>query len=924
MATMSEMIVNIGADVSDFSSEVSQMQRDFQRATEGIRRQSEQISNSFNDTGREISSSTSRASRATADLSDTMQQFNARGARSLESLQDEIQNTERAIESFASATSDADSETAKAYRETEDRLRMLRSEYAQLRSNTRKYGAETANSMREAMRPMQELRIQSRDLQSQWMQMGFNRQQFQGDTDAMMSSIEELGKAQKKLNDQMMAANEQGVVGIMQQAGAMMNMSTQASKISSAFKEQGTVLENLSQPALKAADSLNQMANKGSAAVIALKQLGPNANFKQLQDRIMMINQGIMRMNMVALVAAAGTAILFAGLHSAAMENAEYAETVEKLGATWREVFQPMVDVFIAAMVPLMKFLTKVGEMIIAFNEAHPVLAKIIQGFLMLIPLLTLILSPLAIGIGMFAGLQAALNAVWMIAGPLVTGLAAVSGPVLAIAAAIAVAVAAIWLIWKNFDTIKDYFKNLWEGVKNVTAKVWNSIKDFFAQYWDELLMLITGPIGILVGLIIKNWDTIKQKTSEIWSSITQFLSGVWQSIVQIATTVWNAVAGFFKDIWNSIMSFLTDVWNSIKSIAKSIWDPIWDYFDEIVYALLELFSVVWQAIVIVLTNVWNSIKNTAMTVWNAIKDFFTAWLEQVKENFTAIWTAISSALSAVWQAISAVATPIWESLRDFFLQWLNVIKEKFTEIWNQIKQTLTTVFNAMKQVITTVWNAVKQVTLTIWNAISSAISSVVNAIGNVISAGFNAARNVISNIMNSIKTTIVNIWNTIVSTIQGWVGKMRTVGSDMIKGLWNGIKDMGSWIKNKILGFLEGITDNIKDFFGIASPSKLFKEFGGFLGEGLAIGIDGTQRLVSDSAMGMADTASQNGQPQYQPLQFDSSDLVASQRSASSESNAGVSVSIAQMVVRNEDDIYKLSQDLNRRISQSKRSRGY
>ena len=53
--------------------------------------------------------------------------------------------------------------------------------------------------------------------------------------------------------------------------------------------------------------------------------------------------------------------------------------------------------------------------------------------------------------------------------------------------------------------------------------------------------------------------------------------------------------------------------------------------------------------------------------------------------------------------------------------------------------------------------------------------------------------------------------------------------------GIWNGIKDATGWIMDKIRGFGESILNGIKSFFGINSPSKLFKEQ---IGTNLALGV--------------------------------------------------------------------------------------
>ena len=60
-----------------------------------------------------------------------------------------------------------------------------------------------------------------------------------------------------------------------------------------------------------------------------------------------------------------------------------------------------------------------------------------------------------------------------------------------------------------------------------------------------------------------------------------------------------------------------------------------------------------------------------------------------------------------------------------------------------------------------------------------------------------------------------------------------------------SGIKD---WLWDKVKGMLNGLTDKIKGFFGIHSPSTLFKnEIGENLALGLGEGFTDTMKNVSD-----------------------------------------------------------------------------
>ena len=80
-------------------------------------------------------------------------------------------------------------------------------------------------------------------------------------------------------------------------------------------------------------------------------------------------------------------------------------------------------------------------------------------------------------------------------------------------------------------------------------------------------------------------------------------------------------------------------------------------------------------------------------------------------------------------------------------------------------------------------------------------------------------------------------------------------IGEDLIKGLWNGIKNMGAWVAEKIKGFCGDVLGGIKEFFGIESPSKVMRdEVGVMLGKGVAQGIQKSENDVMKAAQDLND----------------------------------------------------------------------
>lgn len=84
-------------------------------------------------------------------------------------------------------------------------------------------------------------------------------------------------------------------------------------------------------------------------------------------------------------------------------------------------------------------------------------------------------------------------------------------------------------------------------------------------------------------------------------------------------------------------------------------------------------------------------------------------------------------------------------------------------------------------------------------------------------------------------------------------MGGIVDVGKEIVRGIWDGITSMASWITEKVTGFFSGIVDGVKGFLGIASPSKAFAEIGGYMAEGLGKGWDSEyDRIKRDIESGM------------------------------------------------------------------------
>ena len=136
--------------------------------------------------------------------------------------------------------------------------------------------------------------------------------------------------------------------------------------------------------------------------------------------------------------------------------------------------------------------------------------------------------------------------------------IALMTNPIIAIITAIVAAVAGLayagYLIYKNWDSVKAWFVEMWEQ--------WGGVIKVFSLIFSPII----GVIIIAAEQIIKNWEPIKEFFISLWQSIcnafevyTQILSDAWDGICALPSKVadsWDGLKNYFRDLWESIKGF--------------------------------------------------------------------------------------------------------------------------------------------------------------------------------------------------------------------------------------------------------------------------------------------------------------------------------------------------------------------------------
>lgn len=381
-------------------------------------------------------------------------------------------------------------------------------------------------------------------------------------------------------------------------------------------------------------------------------------------------------------------------------------------------------------------------------------------------------------------------------------------------------------------------------------------------------IVLVVTAIGALVAAFV--WFFTQTETGrKAWASFTSFLSSAWQSVVSFVTSLGQNIANFFtQTIPNAIQSVIQ--W--FQQLPSAIGTALSNLITSIGTWAVSFGQSALQAGQQFVSNIANFLTNLPATI--------AYWLAY-GITFVVLWAAQlgSQAISAGQQFLANLGT--------FFVQLPG-------NIWNWLTSTVASVaswaaqmganaLSAGSRFLSNVGTFISQLPANVGSWLSGAVSAAASFVGRMASNAVNAGSRFLSSIGSYISQVPGRIGaglsgaisavgsfassmasgalragqqflSNLVNTLASIPGRMVSIGSQIVHGIISGITGSIGKVGSAILGGVKDAISGVKNFLGIHSPSRLFRDqIGRNIGLGLAQGISNSQAAVMSSMNGMA-----------------------------------------------------------------------
>ena len=469
-----------------------------------------------------------------------------------------------------------------------------------------------------------------------------------------------------------------------------------------------------------------------------------------------------------------------------------------------------------------------------------------------------------------------------------------------------------------SIGMLKSSFQNLITGLGDADADI------------DKLCDNVVNSFNS----VVKNITPVVRNLAK---TVPNALEGILDAIAPLLPELLEMGVGLFEALLSGFTSVLPELMNTAASLVTTL-----------VQGIIEALPLVVEAAAQFITTLVQGIAEALPTLIPAAVETVTTIVSTLIENIPLLIDAALQLMQGLAEGVLEAIPVLLEALPELIESLVTTLLDAIPQIIETGVELLTALVENLPEIITTICEVLPQI-------IESTISTLLDHLPEIVEAGVKLLTALITNlpqIIAEIVRAMPQIITGIVSALGEGVSQVAEVGANLVRGLWQGIQSLAGWLWDKVSGWISSIWDGITDFFGIHSPStkmawvsemnvegavvgieknksKAVKAYGA-MGEEMLAEVDSGLAAVNDklkSSIGEIETGFSAKATVEAVSASVPADLTGRGGGATTSGGGDTNVvnhfQIAELVVREEADVKKISRELYNMQKSKSRSKG-
>ncbi len=440
--------------------------------------------------------------------------------------------------------------------------------------------------------------------------------------------------------------------------------------------------------------------------------------------------------------------------------------------------------------------------------------------------------------------------------------------------------------------------KSAWENFITGMAAPSQDFDTLVENLVDSVVTVGENLIPRIKMLLPRLTEGITQLAQSILPHIPETMQSLLPAVVEGATGLIKGAVELIPGLITSAMETVPNLAEAARKTIQSIGSSLSEAAPELITQGAEVLNFIYEGIlsglpkltdaaVTIMGNLGQYLQENLPSLLQAGLSAVVELTGSIRENAGLLVDGALSLAKSLAQGLADGIPAIIENVPTIVSNIANTINDNAPKVLKAAVDIIGTLVKGLISAIPKIVENMPKIIAAIWDTITAVNwlnlgSKIITGLGNGI-----------KNMASFAKESIASIKDTIVQHIKDLPKTMLNIGKNMIQGLINGIKSMASAVKDNIVSAANNAVHGVMDFLGINSPSKVFAGIGGYMAEGLAVGfgkeMPDVQRRIDRSMADLVDYSAGEaeapaGTP-YGPRQgpYSQADMVAAFREAMS-----------------------------------------
>lgn len=412
--------------------------------------------------------------------------------------------------------------------------------------------------------------------------------------------------------------------------------------------------------------------------------------------------------------------------------------------------------------------------------------------------------------------------------------------------------------VQKGTEILVKLIEGIANAIPGVVSVISQVIESLVQTISTVLPTILAAGVQILTALI----NGIAQALPTIIQAAIQIIMALFNGLIQALPTIISAAIQIIQALIQGLVEALPAIIEAALQIITGLVQGLIQALPMILEAALQIIMGLVNALIENIGPILEAGIQILMALIQGliqmIPELIVAAIEIITTLLTSILSNLPQLLEAGVKLLLALIQGLIQMIPQLLAGAIQIMMALLKAIVDYVPKLLQAGVQLLQALIQGIASLIGSLVSTIASMMGQVVSKIASFLGQMLSGGANLIRNLISGIgsmIGSVVGKISSMGSSMISSITGFAGQMVSAGVNLVQGFINGIGSMVSSAVNAAANMASSALNAVKGFLGIHSPSRVMEKMGVYTGQGFVNGIGNMIRTTRDKAIEMAST---------------------------------------------------------------------